>query len=201
MMPVIGNLLTLGRGSPCVIERRTSVIESHSKLKGRKMLRRYLIGLCGAVGACLLFSTANAITITGGVGSVGGMPVEGIGNQCLEIGGVASTAPVVPVHSWDCHGGLNQQWQITDGQIQKIHNGAFTCLEVQRGSTATGAKVQLNYCKSGATYQQWVLNQHGEIVGVGSDKCLDWGMGFYDNGVQLSIQPCNGSAEQRFWLR
>jgi len=168
------------------------------------MLQRYFIRLLGTVSACaLLAGNAQALTITGGVGtSTTGTGVTGIGNQCLEIGGVASTAPVTPVHSWDCDGGLNQIWIVTNGQIQRSHNGAFTCLEVANGSTHAGAKVQLNYCKPGsAAHQEWTINQKGEIVGVASGLCLDWGLGYYQNGVQLGVEPCNGTPEQQFWLR
>jgi hypothetical protein len=166
------------------------------------MFQKYLAPFAGAVATCLLFmGTANALFITGGVGnSTSGVGIEGIGDQCLEIGGVASTAPVTPVHAWECNANLNQMWIVTNGQIEKINDGRFTCLEVVGASKAAGAKVQLNYC-NGGTNQQWVLNQKGEIVGVGSELCLDWEQGYYQNGVQLQIEPCNDGPEQQFWLR
>jgi hypothetical protein len=164
-------------------------------------LQRRFIQLVGTIGACaLLAGNVQALTITGGVGdSTRGIGITGIGDQCLEIGGVASTAPITPVHAWDCNGNLNQMWIVTNGQIQRSHDGRFTCLEVAGGSTHAGAKVQLNYCRPGA--QEWVINQKGEIVAVGSGLCLDWGLGYYQNGVQLSVEPCSGAPEQQFWLR
>jgi hypothetical protein len=167
------------------------------------MLRKYLIGIASACGASLvLASTANALIITGGLGPNGGVAVPGIGNQCLEIGGVASTAPGNVVDGFNCDGLLNQVWQITNGQIQKINNGSFTCLETLNGGTTSGTIVALGNCKTGAKYQLWNVNVYGAIVFEGAtDMCLDWAGAYLQNGARLEIRPCDGSLQQQFWLR
>jgi alpha-galactosidase len=164
------------------------------------MLRKYITGLLSAAGACLLFATdANALLITGGVGSSStGVAVTGIGDQCIEIGGVASTSPGVAVNSWECDAGLNQMWIITNGEIQRASNGSFVCLTA--GGNTAGSPITLAYCRSLAT-QLWTVNATGAIVNAASGLCLDWGEGYYQNNVQLTVQACDGLPQQQFWLR
>jgi hypothetical protein len=163
-------------------------------------MRAYLFSAITAIAFAAFSSIAQALLITGGVGPVGGQIVQGIGNQCLEIPGAASTAPIAAVQGFNCWGGLNQVWIITNGQIQQINNGSYTCMEVANSSTSPGALVQLNNC-SGAANQLWEINKHGEIVNLGSALCLDWGNAYTTNGVQLTVETCTAGSHQEFWLK
>jgi hypothetical protein len=162
--------------------------------------RKALAGLICAMGIALSASSANALTITGGVGVEGGSLVQGIGNQCLEIGGIDSTAPAA-VHGWSCNNNQNQLWTITNGLIQKVNNGRAVCLSTAGGALTAGSLVETDYCVAGAKDQVWNVKYNGTIVNEYSGLCLDWGGSFNANGVQMAVQVCDGGQTQEFWLR
>lgn len=159
-------------------------------------MKRVALGVTSAVGLALAFANAQALTITGGVGLIGGVGITGIGNQCLQVGGVDSTG-AGPVTGWSCNNNLNQVWEITNGHFQRINNGTATCLTA--GATAGDGAVLQN-CGTSAS-QLWTLSTKGEIVNQGSGLCLDWALAYYDLGKQLDVEPCNGSPQQQFWPR
>jgi|SRR5579863_792228 len=159
-------------------------------------LKRIALGSISAVGLVLAFANAEALTITGGVGLIGGVGITGIGNQCLQVGGVDSTG-AGPVTGWSCNNNLNQVWEITNGQIQKINNGTAMCLTA---GAAAGNGALLQTCSSSAS-QLWTLNTKGEVVNAHSGLCLDWALAYYELGKQLDVEPCNGSPQQQFWPR
>ena len=154
------------------------------------------ISLTSAVGLALGCASADALTITGGVGLIGGVGITGIGNQCVQVGGVDSTGPGA-VTGWSCNNNLNQVWEITNGQIQKINNGTAECLTA--GAKA-GDGALLESCGT-STAQLWTLNTKGEIVNEKSGLCLDWAMAYTELGKQLDVEPCSGSPQQQFWPR
>ncbi len=162
-----------------------------------KLIGRTL-GLVAMAG--ILCTSAHALLITGGSGGAGGTAITGIGNQCLEVPGAATTAPIVAVESWDCWAGPNQTWILTNGEFQRINNGSFTCMEVAGSGTTAGSLVQLNTC-TGAKNQLWIVQAGGAIENVNAKLCLDWGAGYTSNGVQLTVQVCSGAAAQKFWLK
>lgn len=76
------------------------------------------------------------------------------GNKCLDASG-AGTANGTAVIIWDCHGGLNQQWNVnTNGTVTNAQSGL--CLDAFGAATANGTKLILWSCNGGAN-QQWTL--------------------------------------------
>jgi len=165
-------------------------------LKQGSRVQRIAMGLMSALGAALAVGSANALTITGGVGLIGGVGITGIGNQCMQIGGVDSTGPGA-VTGWSCNNNLNQVWEITNGQIQKINGGAAMCLTA---GPSAGAGALLEPCGTSKS-QLWTLNPKGEVVNEQSGLCLDWALAYTLLGKQLDVEPCNGSPQQQFWPR
>jgi hypothetical protein len=159
-------------------------------------LKRIAFGLTSAVGLALAFGNANALTLTGGVGLIGGLGITGIGNQCVQVGGVDSTG-AGPVTGWSCNNNLNQVWEITNGHVQRINNGSAMCLTA--GATAGDGAV-LQPCGT-STSQLWTLSTTGELINEGSGLCLDWALAYTTLGKQLDVEVCTGSPQQQFWPR
>jgi len=199
--PRLGNRATTLNANRAFCE--AAPIEYQSKeylnMKCNRQGSRYklsAISLVSAVGLTLGCASADALTITGGVGLIGGVGITGIGNQCVQVGGVDSTGPGA-VTGWSCNNNLNQVWVITNGQIQRINNGAAECLTA--GAKAGDGAV-LENCST-STSQRWTLNTKGELVNEQSGLCLDWALAYTELGKQLDVEPCNGSAQQQFWPR
>jgi hypothetical protein len=77
--------------------------------------------------------------------------IRGIGNKCLDVSGGGS-GDGTPVIIWPCHGGRNQQWNITrSGEIRGIGN---KCLDVSGGGSGDGTPVVIWPCHGGAN-QKW----------------------------------------------
>ncbi|AEV84583.1 galactosylceramidase [Actinoplanes sp. SE50] len=116
--------------------------------------------------------------------------------RCADVPGASQTNGT-QLALWDCNGGSNQNFTLTD-QKQLLVYGS-KCLDVNAGGTADGAKVQIWDCHGG-TNQQWTLNADGTIVGIGSGKCLDATGHGTANGTLLEIWTCNGGDNQK-WSR
>jgi hypothetical protein len=57
-----------------------------------------------------------------------------------------------PVKLWDCHGGANQQWDLTAaGELRGVNN---LCIDVRGASSARGTRMMLHPCHGGAN-QRW----------------------------------------------
>ena len=69
-------------------------------------------------------------------------------------------------------------------------------LDVQDGSTANGAKLQLWDC-NGSGAQNWV-QEGNRMRNPQSNRCIDSPSGATANGTRLQIWDCNGSAAQYF---
>lgn len=63
-----------------------------------------------------------------------------------------------PVKLWDCHGGANQQWDLTaSGELRGV-NGL--CVDVRGASSARGTRMMLHPCHGGAN-QRWSYRNPG----------------------------------------
>ena len=72
------------------------------------------------------------------------------GNFCLD---PAHGSPSDPVYVWECHGGANQKWSLTDrGEITGIQG---TCVSF-RGHPDTGEKLYVTNCHDGDG-QKWIV--------------------------------------------
>jgi pectate lyase C len=83
--------------------------------------------------------------------------------------------------------------------LKGVHSGR--CLDVQSGSTADGANVQLWDC-NGATAQQFKFEAKGDgyfqVRNIASNKCLDvWGRSTAD-AAEISQYTCGGGDNQSF---
>jgi hypothetical protein len=99
------------------------------------------------------------------------------------------------VHLWDCHGGTNQQWTLTDSAQLTVYGNK--CLDARGGGTTSGTPVQIWTC-NGSDNQQWRVNPDGTIVGVRSGLCLEasgWGKA---NGTEVRLWSCTGGANQKW---
>ncbi|SDE49436.1 RICIN domain-containing protein [Glycomyces harbinensis] len=146
-------------------------------------------------------------TATGQVtGSGGGGQVADVVNRnsgkCLDVVN-GSTANGAEIIQYDCHGGTNQQWQLTatgGGYYRIASQSSGKCLDVDGASTANNARVIQWTCGSG-TNQQWQLRTIGgyvEIVARHSGKCLDVVSSSTANSARLQQYDCYGGTNQQW---
>ena len=118
--------------------------------------------------------------------------LRGIGGKCLDVSG-GSTRNGATVTMYQCHGGPNQQWRLTNsGELRGIGN---KCLDVNGSSTRNGAKVTLWNCHGGPN-QKWRM-VNGGLRGFGN-KCLDVNGSRTNNGAKVSLYQCHGGANQKW---
>ena len=121
---------------------------------------------------------------TASSGSYGNMPAPVSGRtvhivsknsgKCLDVAG-AGTHDGANVQQYDCHGGANQLWTLTDkgnGYYLITAKNSGKCLDVAGVATHNGANVQQYDCHSGAN-QLWKLDgatARGNIVNLALNK-------------------------------
>ena len=117
-----------------------------------------------------------------------------IEQSCVDVRGNA-IANHTPADAYPCTLGDNERWNFVKGRLQTMgtDKNALTCLGV-----TSGGKVELETCNDSPN-QAWRIAAAGDIVNVGTNKCLD-SMGKYGD-VQLVIAPCKFNASQRWVLR
>ncbi|MEY9995527.1 hypothetical protein ABIE67_007559 [Streptomyces sp. V4I8] len=144
------------------------------------------VAALAALAALLVAGPAQAATTS---------DVRGVDSgRCLDVEGFSQTDGA-NVHIWDCHGGTNQQWTLTDSNQLTVYGNK--CLDVRGGATTSGTPVQIWTC-NGSDNQQWRVNPDGTIVGVRSGLCLEvsgWGKA---NGTGVQIWSCHGGANQKW---
>ncbi|KQW03337.1 alpha-L-arabinofuranosidase [Streptomyces sp. Root369] len=144
------------------------------------------VAALAALAALLVAGPAQAATTSDLRGVASG--------RCLDVAGVSQTDGA-NVHIWDCHGGINQQWTLTDSAQLTVYGNK--CLDVRGGATTSGTPVQIWTC-NGSDNQQWRVNPDGTIVGVRSGLCLEvsgWGTA---NGTGVQLWSCHGGANQKW---
>ncbi|MFG2729990.1 non-reducing end alpha-L-arabinofuranosidase family hydrolase [Streptomyces canus] len=144
------------------------------------------VAALAALAALLVAGPAQAATTS---------DVRGVASgRCLDVAGFSQTDGA-NVHIWDCHGGINQQWTLTDSNQLTVYGNK--CLDVRGGATTSGTPVQIWTC-NGSENQQWRVNSDGTIVGVRSGLCLEvsgWGTA---NGTGVQIWSCHGGNNQKW---
>ncbi|MEW2115201.1 ricin-type beta-trefoil lectin domain protein, partial [Streptomyces sp. NPDC005474] len=119
-----------------------------------------VVAALGALAALLVAGPAQAATTS---------DVRGVDSgKCLDVSGFSQTDGA-NVQLWDCHGGVNQQWTLTDGAQLTVYGNK--CLDARNGGTTAGTPVQIWTC-TGTENQQWRVNPDGTIIGVRSGLCL-----------------------------
>ncbi|MEH0516857.1 MULTISPECIES: non-reducing end alpha-L-arabinofuranosidase family hydrolase [unclassified Streptomyces] len=155
-------------------------------------LRRPSAVLAAAVAA---LAALAALLVAGPAQAATTSDVRGVDSgRCLDVAGVSQTDGA-NVHIWDCHGGTNQQWTLTDSAQLTVYGNK--CLDVRGGATTSGTPVQIWTC-NGSDNQQWRVNPDGTIVGVRSGLCLEvsgWGKA---NGTEVRLWSCHGGANQKW---
>ena len=145
-----------------------------------------VVAALAALAALLVAGPAQAATTS---------DVRGVDSgRCLDVAGVSQTDGA-NVQIWDCHGGVNQQWTLTDGAQLTVYGNK--CLDARGGGTTPGTPVQIWTC-TGTENQQWRVNPDGTIIGVRSGLCLEvsgWGKA---NGTGVQLWSCHGGANQKW---
>ncbi len=93
-------------------------------------------------------------------------------------------------------GSANQQLTIMSDRTIRTADGR--CLGV--ASTDSGTPVEINDCDGGSN-QEWEIQPTGEIIGVGSGKCLDAAGASTADGTPINIYDCwgPGAAANQIW--
>ncbi|HET8707471.1 MAG TPA: ricin-type beta-trefoil lectin domain protein [Pseudomonadales bacterium] len=117
-------------------------------------------------------------------------PIVGLAGKCMDLAG-ANTAKGTAVQLWDCHGGTNQQWRLTDfGLLIGMGN---KCIDLAGGNLQSGTRAVIADC-SGAPTQQW-RRSGSNLVSV-NGRCLEVAGNNSANGTPLQLMDCNGGIHQ-----
>jgi hypothetical protein len=95
-----------------------------------------------------------------------------------------------------------------DTLYQFVNPNSDKCLDVAWGGVADGTNVQIASC-NGSAAQDWKLtyddsnpfDAYYTIMNPNSGKCLDLASGSQDDGANVQIYTCNGSAAQKWYLQ
>jgi hypothetical protein len=131
----------------------------------------------------------------GGGGGAGPIKLSMNSGFCVDVSG-GSTANVAGVLIWPCHGGPNQQWQYTAGQLRVYGN---KCLDVREGVDANGTALQIWDCTTGNGNQQW-LREGDHWRWAGHDKCVDLKEGKVANLNPVHLWTCDANNNNQRWL-
>ncbi|OUD04271.1 non-reducing end alpha-L-arabinofuranosidase family hydrolase [Streptomyces swartbergensis] len=158
-------------------------------MRRRGFSRRHL----SVVLATLVASAATLVANPAQAATSGALRGAGSG-RCLDVPN-ASQTDGTNLQIWDCTGGTNQQWTLTDNNQLTVYGNK--CLDVPGHATTAGTRVQIWAC-NGGTNQQWRVNSDGTIVGVQSGLCLDVSGGATANATAVQLWNCNGGSNQKW---
>ncbi|MEU1006153.1 non-reducing end alpha-L-arabinofuranosidase family hydrolase [Streptomyces tibetensis] len=158
-------------------------------MRRRGFSRRHL----SVVLATLLASAATLVANPAQAATTSTVRGAGSG-RCLDVPGAGQTDGT-NVQIWDCHGGTNQQWTLTDNNQLTVYGNK--CLDVPGHATTAGTRPVIWSC-NGGTNQQWRANADGTIVAVESGLCLDVSGGATANGTAVQLWNCNGGSGQKW---
>ncbi|GHE72781.1 non-reducing end alpha-L-arabinofuranosidase family hydrolase [Streptomyces capitiformicae] len=121
--------------------------------------------------------------------------LRGVGSgRCLDVPN-ASQTDGTNLQIWDCWGGTNQQWTLTDNNQLTVYGNK--CLDVPGHANTAGTRPVIWSC-NGGTNQQWRVNSDGTIVAVESGLCLDVSGGATANGTAVQLWNCTGGNNQKW---
>ncbi|MFF9281806.1 non-reducing end alpha-L-arabinofuranosidase family hydrolase [Streptomyces griseosporeus] len=147
-----------------------------------------------AVVTAVLAALAAMLVATPAQAATSG-PLRGVGsNRCIDVPG-ASQTDGTSLQLYDCWGGTNQQWTLTDSNQLTVYGSK--CLDVPGHATTAGTRVQIWSCSGGAN-QQWRVNSDGTVVGVESGLCLEAAGAGTANGTAVQLWTCNGGSNQKW---
>ncbi|MCC9710978.1 RICIN domain-containing protein [Streptomyces sp. MNU76] len=162
-------------------------------MRRRTSRRKPLSVVLTATAAALAF--LGAVLVAGPAQAATTSAVRGVAsNRCLDVSGAGQTDGT-NVQIWDCHGGTNQQWTLTDSNQLTVYGNK--CLDVPGHATTAGTRPVIWSC-NGGTNQQWRANPDGTIVAVESGLCLDVSGNATANGTAVQLWNCAGSNNQKW---
>jgi endoglucanase len=130
--------------------------------------------------------------------------VSRVSGRCVDVVS-GSTADGAEIIQYDCHGRVNQQWELRDaggGYVQLVSQASGKCIDINGASTANNARAIQWTCGSG-TNQQWQVRDagggHVQLVARHSGKCLDVINSGTANGVRLQQYDCITGAANQHW--
>ncbi|OAH09466.1 non-reducing end alpha-L-arabinofuranosidase family hydrolase [Streptomyces jeddahensis] len=162
-------------------------------MRRRSSSRRHLSVVLAAAVAALVSLAAMLVANPAQAATTGALRGVGSG-RCLDVQG-ASQTDGTSLQIYDCWGGTNQQWTLTDSNQLTVYGNK--CLDVPGNATAPGTRVQIWSCSGGAN-QQWRVNADGTVVGVQSGLCLAVTGSGTANGTAVEIGTCNGGSNQKW---
>ncbi|MFF5958240.1 non-reducing end alpha-L-arabinofuranosidase family hydrolase [Streptomyces luteogriseus] len=146
-----------------------------------------------AVLTALVASTATLVANPAQAAGSGELRGAGSG-RCLDVPNAGRTDGT-NVHIWDCAGGTNQQWTLTDDNQLTVYGNK--CLDVPGHAATAGTRPVIRSC-NGGTNQQWRVNSDGTVVAVESGLCLDVRGGATANGTAVQLWNCSGGSNQKW---
>ncbi|MFJ3209616.1 non-reducing end alpha-L-arabinofuranosidase family hydrolase [Streptomyces flaveolus] len=162
-------------------------------MRRRSFSRRHPSAVLAAVVGALTALAAMLVATPAQAASTGAL--RGVGsNRCLDVPGAGQTNGTA-LQIYDCWGGTNQQWTLTDSNQLTVYGNS--CLDVPGHATTAGTRVQIWACSGGAN-QQWRVNADGTVVGVESGLCLEAAGAGTANGTAVQLWTCNGGSNQKW---
>lgn len=126
--------------------------------------------------------------------------------KCLDVAGVA-THNGANIHQWQCHGGPNQQWTLTEkggGFYTVTARHSNKCLDVEGIGTGNGTNISQYDCHGGPN-QLWMFTPQGggyyRVTAKHSNKCLDVAGGNKNDGDNIHQWDCHGGDNQLWMLK
>ncbi|NUT93736.1 MAG: ricin-type beta-trefoil lectin domain protein [Saccharothrix sp.] len=127
---------------------------------------------------------------------------NGSNARCLDVHLPELHQDGARIQLWDCHNGLNQEWDY-DEQWRVIHNReSGRCLDADLASIdRNGTRVQLWECHADPN-QQWTYDPDTRVLrNAHSGRCLDAKLEeINDNGTPVQLWDCHGDKNQRWYF-
>jgi endo-1,4-beta-xylanase len=107
-----------------------------------------------------------------------------------------STKDNIPIISYPCHNGTNQQFAYKKGTKQIHIKSSKKCLDVTNKN-----RVIQNRCNTRKKSQKWNYNpKTKQYISMKNKNCLDVAANKYNNG-NLIVYPCHNRNNQKFTSR
>ncbi|MEV6329240.1 non-reducing end alpha-L-arabinofuranosidase family hydrolase [Streptomyces sp. NPDC051909] len=162
-------------------------------MRRRRLRRGYRSLTLPAVLAALV--SLAAMLVAGPAHAATSGALRGVSSgRCLDVPG-GDQADGTNLQIWDCHGGTNQRWTLTDDNRLTVYGGK--CLDVPGHATTAGTRPVIWSC-NGGTNQQWRVDADGTVVAVESGLCLDVAGAGTANGTAVQLWACNGGGNQKW---
>ena len=126
-------------------------------------------------------------------------------NKCLDLVN-GKTTDGNNIQLWDCNNIGAQKWIIDSATTvtvsstkNRIHYRKDTgiCVNVESGSTANGANVQIYRCQDNDS-QYWYFDGNAIRFNKDRNKCMDLNQSKTDHGTNIQLYDCNGTNAQKW---